>query len=99
MVVGKVLKNYLKGYSLTLLNPYTIFFWISVSAYINSRELAPSITLSGLLSAIVLWITLMPFSVYRSRHLISATMVEIFSIVSSLILAFFSVTMVWSRFF
>ena len=94
-----ILKNYLKGYTLTLLNPYTILFWVSVSAYINSRELHPFFTIAGLFGAILLWITIMPLLVHRSRHLIPQSLVELFSLISSLILAFFALAMVWSRFF
>lgn len=96
---SEILKNYLKGYLLTLLNPYTVIFWLSISAYINARSLDPIYTLFGLFLAISLWITLMPLAIYKNKHLISQKLAEIFSTISALILSFFAFAMVWSLLF
>ncbi len=86
-------KSWLKGYSLTLLNPYTVIFWLSVSTYIAAKHLNALATLMGLFSAIVLWITLMPLTIHKTKHLFSQKIVTLFSIVSSAILASFAIGM------
>ncbi len=84
-------KNYLKGLSLTLLNPYTIAFWLSVTSLITTSHLNPIVTIAGIITAIVVWITIMPFIVYKNKHLISNRVNYIFSVVSSLIMFFFAI--------
>jgi L-lysine exporter family protein LysE/ArgO len=93
--IGEVslFKSWLKGYTLTLLNPYTVIFWLSVSTYIAAKELDPVATIAGLFSAIVLWITLMPLAIHKSKHLFSQKIATLFSIVSAAILVFFAVGM------
>lgn len=88
-----IFKSWLKGYSLTLLNPYTVIFWLSVSTYISTKNLEPLSTLLGLFSAITLWITLMPLAIYWSKHLFSQRVIELFSTISSIILASFAIGM------
>ncbi len=95
---AKILPNYLKGLSLTLLNPYTIVFWVSVSAYIQTRHLDTLFTVAGLLSAIVCWITLMPLSIHKTKHLLSGKAVTAISVISSLLLAFFALAMLYRLF-
>jgi len=92
----KIIKNYLKGYSLTLLNPYTIGFWISVSAYIATKHLPFIWTLLGLFSGIFLWITLMPYAVHKTKHLLSQNMIKNISIIAAAILLFFGVMMLYN---
>jgi L-lysine exporter family protein LysE/ArgO len=89
-----ILKNYLKGYTITLLNPYTIGFWVSVSAYIVSKNLSFVFTLLGLFCAILLWITLMPLLVYKTKHLFSQVVVKYISIIASSIMLFFGFGMI-----
>jgi L-lysine exporter family protein LysE/ArgO len=89
-----ILKNYLKGYTITLLNPYTIGFWVSVSAYIVSKNLSFVFTLLGLFCAILLWITLMPLLVYKTKHLFSQVVVKYISIIASSIMLFFAFGMI-----
>ncbi len=90
-----VLSNYLKGYSLTLLNPYTLIFWFSVSAYIATKGGESIYMLIGLFVAISLWITLMPLAIHKTKHLISQQIVTVFSMVSAGILLFFALGMAW----
>jgi L-lysine exporter family protein LysE/ArgO len=87
--------HYLKGYFLTLINPYTLIFWFSVSTYIAARELHTVATVAGLLLSTSLWVTLMPLMIHKTKHLISQRTATLFSIVSSLILLFFTVGMLW----
>ncbi|QOY54492.1 LysE family transporter [Candidatus Sulfurimonas marisnigri] len=93
------MKLYLKGYILTSVNPYTVGFWFSVSGYIAGKELNPFITLFGMLSAILLWITLMPYLVHRSRHKISQRVSHWISLVSSIILFGFGIMMFINLFY
>ena len=88
-----LLKLYFKGFVLTALNPYTIGFWLSVSGYIAGKNLTPSITVFGLLSAIVLWITVMPFLVHKTKHKISQKVSYWISSASSVVLFIFGVIM------
>jgi len=94
----RLLSNWLKGYTLTLLNPYTVIFWLSVSAYIAAKNLDPLFTVLGLLSAILCWITLMPLAIHKTKHLFSQRVVTLFSVASAAILAFFALGMLWNTF-
>ena len=94
----RLFPNWLKGYTLTLLNPYTVIFWLSVSAYIAAKNLDPLFTVLGLLSAILCWITLMPLAIHKTKHLFSQRVVTLFSVASAAILAFFALGMLWNTF-
>ena len=84
--------SYLKGYLLTLLNPYTILFWLSTTTYsTNTHSL--SMTLWGMISAITLWVTLMPYFIHRKKHLISNEVASYIAIGSALILLFFGISL------
>jgi len=96
--VKDLLKNYLKGVSLTLLNPYTIAFWLSISSVITVKHLNPQFTVLGIIGAIVCWITLMPLIVYKTKHLISQKVNFYFSLFSALIMAFFAISMLLDKF-
>ena len=86
-------KLYAKGFALTFINPYTIGFWLSTSGYIASKDLNPLVTLLGMLSAILLWITLMPYFVHKSKHKISHRVSNIINIISAFILLCFGIIM------
>ena len=85
----------LKGYFLTLTNPYSLIFWFSVSAYISAKELNAVTTIAGLLLSTSLWVTLMPLAIHKTKHLISQRMATLFSIFSTIILIFFAMGMFW----
>jgi len=93
VVQQSMLKLYAKGFALTFINPYTIGFWLSASSYIASEELDIFVTLFGMLSAIVLWITLMPYLVHKTKHKISAKVSHWISIASATILFGFGAMM------
>jgi len=88
-----ILKSYTKGLSLTLLNPYTIGFWLSVSTTIASNNLSIKWTVAGIICTIAMWITIMPFIVHKTKHLISKRVSYLFSIISSLIMLFFALSL------
>jgi L-lysine exporter family protein LysE/ArgO len=86
-------KLYLKGFTLTFVNPYTVAFWLSVSGYIASKELYPFVTLFGTMSAILAWVTLMPYLVHKSKHRISQRVSYWITLLSATILLFFAIIM------
>ena len=88
-------KYYIKGYILTLINPYSIVFWFSVSAYISSKELSVLATVAGLLLSTSSWVIFMPLVIHKTKHLISQQMATLFSIFSTIILIFFAIGMLW----
>lgn len=83
-----VVSSYLKGYTLTLINPYTVLFWLSVTSYSTTTQ-SLVITVLGLICAIMLWILIMPFLIYRRRSLISKELSSVIAICSSLIMLIF----------
>jgi L-lysine exporter family protein LysE/ArgO len=96
-VDGKtMLKSYIGGYFLTILNPFTIAFWLSVASF-TSSELDYFIII-GMISAISLWITIMPYLVQKSKHKISHKLSYYISVFSAMILAGFSVSLFVNRF-
>ena len=86
------LKLYASGYILTFLNPYTIAFWVSVAGFASSTGNDPVITVIGLFCAILLWVTLMPYFVYKSKHRISQKVSYYIAIGSAIVLTFFAIT-------
>ena len=94
-----IIKAYAKGLSLTLFNPYTIGFWLSVSTTIATKNLELQYTVAGIVISISLWITIMPFIVHKTTHLISNRVSYFFSIISSLIMLFFAISMLLDNFF
>lgn len=91
-------KNYIKGLSLTLLNPYTIGFWLSVTTLISTANLNPLITILGIISAIICWITIMPFIIHKTKHLIGQKTNYTFSLISSAIMLFFAASLLLDNF-
>lgn len=88
-----LLKIYIQGFFLTLVNPYTIIFWFSIAGYAANKDLDIAFTLAGMMSSIVLWITLMPYIVHRSKHKISQKVSLYLSLFSSIILFGFAISL------
>lgn len=86
---------YFQGFVLTFVNPYTVAFWLSVATYVSSRNLDPLFTLAGMFSAILIWVTLMPYLVHRSRHRISPRVSYLLNLFSSLLLAGFGLVLLF----
>lgn len=95
---NKTYKFYLGGFFLTMLNPYTIGFWLSVSSYSLNKSLNHVMTFAGLIFAILLWITLMPFFVHKSRHKISSKVAYYINLTSAVILLCFGISLIYSTF-
>ena len=91
------LMHYFKGYILTLLNPYTIFFWLSITTYSLSSG-SIFLVVCGMIVAILLWITLMPLFVYKKRALISKNIASKIAIVSAIIISLFALALLMKFF-
>lgn len=89
----KFKKFYIKGFILTLVNPYTVGFWLSASSYVATKELNYFVTIFGMLSAILLWIVIMPYVVHRTKHKISQNISGLISTTSAVILLTFGIMM------
>lgn len=85
-------KAYLGGYFLTLLNPYTIAFWVSVASFAVSKDHQLAMIL-GLIFSIALWVTLMPYAVYKTKHKISINISSKIAVVAAVILFGFGVSL------
>jgi L-lysine exporter family protein LysE/ArgO len=96
VVKQNVFKSYFQGLVLTLLNPYTVVFWLSVAGLIAAKNLHLFSTLAGMLCAILLWVTLMPYIVHRSKHKLSSKAIYVISILSSALLVGFGVSLLFS---
>lgn len=89
----KLLKAYLGGYFITLLNPYTIAFWISVASFTITKDQNQFIMIFGLIVAIALWVTLMPYAVHKTKHKISIDISSKIAVVAAVILFGFGVSL------
>ncbi|MGB5505729.1 MAG: LysE family translocator [Sulfurovum sp.] len=90
--------SYLQGFALTFVNPYTVAFWLSIASYTAHKNLEPVIAIVGMLCALLLWITLMPYFVHRSKHRISQKMTYYFNIFSSIVLLGFGLSLLMNMF-
>lgn len=88
-----LIKIYTQGFVITLVNPYTIIFWFSIAGYAANKDLDIAFTLLGMISSILLWITLMPYLVHRSKHKISQRVSKYLSLFSSIILLGFAISL------
>jgi len=94
-----LLKSYISGYFLTILNPYTIAFWISVASFTSvQNDKLNYFIIIGMISAILLWITIMPYLVHKSKHKISNKLSYYIALFSSVILAGFAVSLFFNSF-
>jgi len=91
-------KFYLQGFTLTFINPYTVAFWLSIAGYTGHKNLDPIVTIFGMLCAIFLWVTLMPYFVHRSKHKISQKVSYYLNISSSIVLFGFGFSLIINMF-
>lgn len=92
-------KNYFKGLFATLSNPYTIGFWLSVATIASSFAGYAWVMVAGLITAIGLWITLMPLAVFKSSKLISPRVIKYMSYSCAVILIGFAISLFYNIFF
>lgn len=93
-----LIRFYIQGFTLTFINPYTVAFWLSIAGYTAHKDLEPIVTVLGMLSALFLWITLMPYFVHRSKHRISHRVSYFLSLGSSIVLLGFGVSLIINMF-
>lgn len=87
------IKYYIKGYALTLVSPYTVLFWLSI-ATLSIRTEHPGFIIGGMLFAILLWITLMPYFIFKTKHLISQKIYSKIALVSAFVFSVFAFGMI-----
>lgn len=96
-VQESTLKSFIKGFSLNLLNPYVIGFWLSISLLVNQNN-NPWIMLFGLFIAISIWIFALSFFVGKFAYLFSAKVVLYINIISAFIIEYFALAMLYKTF-
>ena len=84
---------YLQGFALTFINPYTVAFWLSIAGYTTHKHLEPFMTIFGMMCAIFLWVTFMPYFVHKSKHRISKKTAYYFNLFSSILLFGFGLSL------
>lgn len=92
---GRMLKTYISGYLLTLLNPYTIAFWTSVSVFVVSKDEYRFLIILGMITAILSWITIMPYIIHRTKHRLSQSFYSKVSLIAAFILFGFGVYLLY----
>ncbi len=93
-----LIKFYLQGFTLTFVNPYTVAFWLSIAGYTAHKDLDPIVTIVGMLCALFLWVTFMPYFVHRSKHRISQRVSYYLSLSSSIVLLGFGLSLIINMF-
>ena len=92
---GRMLKTYISGYLLTLLNPYTIAFWTSVSVFVVSKDEYRFLIILGMITAILSWITIMPYIIHKTKHRLSQSFYSKVSLIAAFILFGFGVYLLY----
>lgn len=90
---------YIKGLLITLLNPYTVGFWLSISTFVGLQKITDiKYLFFGLIFAILLWVLLMPYIVWKNKRFLSEKVVVYFSYTAGCILMFFAFVLVYNIF-
>ena len=90
---------FIKGFLLNLMNPFVIIFWISVSSTTAKMGNHLILSLIGLFLGIISWMALFPLVIYKSRTLLKKSTIIALSYISSLILVFFAIMLIYKSFF
>lgn len=88
-----LLKLYGQGVIFTLINPYTIIFWLSITGYTVKKGLDITFLFYGMMSFLLLWTTLMPYAVNKFKHKISQKVSIYLNLFSSIILFSFAISL------
>lgn len=89
---------YVKGCLLNLTNPYIVLFWLSMATVMTSGQNSFFVTLFGLVISILIWITLFPLVIYKSRNKLSAKFTKALAYISALIMIFFALSLIYEHF-
>lgn len=93
-----VFTTFIQGLVITLLNPYTIGFWLSIASLAKSKQGDTKVLVGGVVVAILLWITIMPFIVHSNKHRISDNIAKYFSYFAGVVLIFFAFVLLYNTF-
>lgn len=97
------LRNYAEGYGLTLINPYTILFWSSISATMAAatRNIPYAIFYAGfgVLVGTISWICGLNLLLHFTRHRLSTRSVQVLNILGGVILLGFASVGLWRALF
>lgn len=93
-----VFTTFAQGLVITLLNPYTIGFWLSIASLAKSKQGDTKVLVGGVVVAILLWITIMPFIVHSNKHRISDNIAKYFSYFAGVVLIFFAFVLLYNTF-
>lgn len=89
-----IIRHYLSGYLLTLLNVYTIIFWLSVSAqitaFISTEKHAVLWAALGVLAATLSWSLALNTTLHVTKHKIPNNITRILNILGGIILLIFA---------
>lgn len=89
-----IIRHYLSGYLLTLLNVYTIIFWLSVSAqitaFISTEKHAVLWAALGVLAATLSWSLGLNTTLHVTKHKIPNNITRILNILGGIILLIFA---------
>lgn len=83
-------KSWIKGYMLTLYNPYTFAFWMAISPLLSSHKYRGGWLIAGVLLAVLLWVVALPWAIHKTKHLLSQRILYTFSLLSTLIMLWFA---------
>ncbi len=84
-----LLATFTKGFLLTMLNPYTVGFWLSIASLALVKS-SVSMLLLGIVLSILSWTTLMPYFVWKSKRFISEKTAKYFSYMAGVVLVVFA---------
>lgn len=84
----------LDGYLITLINPYTILFWASVSALLPTTGSAESHALwllgVGIIFGLISWVILLNCLVHKTRHRLNAAVMRWLNMVGGVVILGFA---------
>ena len=87
----------IEGYVITLINPYTILFWASISSQVATLTAPNGLLLSGLGVVIgtVGWVLILNISLHFTRHKLSHTAIKLLNHSGGIILMCFAGLGMW----
>lgn len=92
-------RNIFEGYLITLINPSTIVFWLSISVTItittHSIEYATLYASLGVLSGTLSWVIALNAFLHFTRHRLSKRVIQYINLSGGIILLLFAITGFW----
>lgn len=95
-------KHWFEGYIMTLLNPYTVLFWLSISSQLTTLSQAGTASILiasiGVVIGTVSWVATLNTTLHLSRQRISEKMIQGLNKLGGIILLFFATAGIWYTF-